>query len=104
MQSNQQEAAARPIATEQPRKPRAYRTRVRDGKIELFNGALVNRAKMLEILQCPSGRLTSMMSRENGLPHIRIGGRIWFDPDSVKAWMKNLETQANPTRAKPKRK
>ena|SRR5438105_3201948 len=100
----QQEAAARPVATERPRKPRAYKTRVRDGEIELFGGELVNRKKMLEILKCPSCRLSSMMAQENGLPFIRLGARVWFAPDAVMAWMKSLQTQANPTRVKRTRK
>lgn len=77
---------------------RAYKTREKDGSVDLFDGRLVNRQRMAEMLKCPLTRISAMMNMPNGLPHIRIGARYWFDPEAVLAWFKEKQTQANPDR------
>ena len=75
-------------------------TRVKDGSLDLFDGRLVNRERMAEILKCPLPRISAMMKLPNGLPFIRIGARYWFDPEAVLAWFKEKQTQANCTNRK----
>jgi hypothetical protein len=82
---------------------RAYKTRVPDGAVELFDGKLVNRRCLAEkYLHCPAERVSKMIHL--GLPHIKIGARLWFDPDAVLAWFKQRETQNNQNRKKQGRR
>ncbi|MCA8989592.1 MAG: hypothetical protein KDA78_18235 [Planctomycetaceae bacterium] len=41
-----------------------------------------------------SERRLQTMYREEGMPHIRIGGRVLFDPADVLSWAKERDTSA----------
>ena len=52
---------------------------------------LLNKRQIGEYLQCSQRQIDYL--REQGLPFICLGGRIRFDLDNVKQWVKNREVQ-----------
>jgi hypothetical protein len=74
-------------------KVRPYKTRVQDGPIEMFDGALVNRARMAEIMRCPPDRILRYI--QEGMPHIKRAGRYWLEPPAALEWFKSGSTQKN---------
>lgn len=77
---------------------REYKTRVPDKAIEAFGGKLVNTKALCKLLGCRPESVTRMIAQRDGLPHIRIGARNWFDPEAVFEWFKKQEVQKNPTK------
>lgn len=53
---------------------------------------LLNKRQICEYLQCSQRHLDDLRGKQ-GLPFICLGGRIRFDLDNVKQWVKNREMQ-----------
>lgn len=47
-------------------------------------------------LKCSTRTIARRVNEPNGLPFVRIGGRIYFSVPSVKRWIAEKETQRNP--------
>lgn len=71
-----------------------------DGDLALFGGKLVNRQRIAKDLNVSPERVSAMIAMPDGLPHIRMGLRYYFDPEAVLAWFLKRQTQNNPSRSK----
>jgi hypothetical protein len=62
--------------------------RPKDSARELFGGKLVNRKRLCapDLLNCPPNAIGKYIKR--GMPAIRVGQTIWFDPDACLSWFK----------------
>lgn len=47
-------------------------------------------------LKCSTRTIARRVNEPNGLPFVRLGGRIYFSVLSVKRWIAEKETQRNP--------
>lgn len=59
-------------------------------------GDYVNKGALAAELQCSERTIYRMMNEPDGLPHVRLRGRIMFNVSSVRRWIAAKETQRNP--------
>lgn len=76
------------------------KTRVPDEPTAICDGSLVNTKLLIRdhLRGFRPETVTRLIGR--GMPHIRMGSRLWFDPVAVREWWKQQQTQQNqPKRA-----
>jgi hypothetical protein len=71
---------------------RAWRTK--DGPRELFGGRLVNRKRLAgpDLLNCPASTISRYIRK--GMPVIRVGQSLLFDPDACCSWFRAQQRRA----------
>ncbi len=61
-------------------------------------GEYVSKDALAAELQCSERTINRMMNEPDGLPHVRLRGRVMFSVASVRRWIAAKETQRNPIR------
>ena len=70
--------------------------RPKDEARELFNGRLVNRKRLAaaDMLNCAPYSIGKYVRR--GMPTIRVGQTVWFDPEACCSWFRAQQQSGKP--------